>query len=299
MTSHPKPDIGTGRAPRVLVGYDGSPAAAEAITVGASLLPGATASVAYLWSPPFASPELFAHLRRRASNLNELLELVEAEGGAEAQRLVATGVAVARANGWSADSVVRRTYGGEGFEMAALAEELEADVIVVGSRGLGGTRAVLGSVSELIVHYSTRPVLVVPPLATTAYEALAAGSLVVGWDGSPGGNVALASAADLFPDRELIVVEVRSQGDQDPGQPDELPARARFVRLPLIDRMGYSRAVAEQLDTIADEHAAAAIVVGSRGRGAIRELLLGSVAKSTLHNVRRPVLVAPKPRSER
>ncbi len=299
MMSHPAPDIGAGRAPRVLVGYDGSPAAAEAITVGASLLPGATASVAYLWSPPFASPELRAHLRRRASNLNELIELVEAEGGAEAQRLVATGVAVARANGWSADSVVRRTYGGEGFEMAALAEELEADVIVVGSRGLGGTQAVLGSVSELhraLQHDAS------PGRAPAGHHRLRSarrwfprgrlGRLA-------GGNVALASAADLFPDRELIVVEVRSQGDQDPGPPDELPAGARFVRLPLIDRIGYSRAVAEQLDTIADERAAAAIVVGSRGRGAIRELLLGSVAKATLHNVRRPVLVAPKPRSER
>ncbi len=300
MTGHTEPDIGVGRVPRVLVGYDGSPAAAEAITVGASLLPGATAWVAYLWSPPFASPELFARLRRRARNLNELIELVEAQGGAEAKRLVATGVAVARANVWSADSVVRRTLGGAGLEMAALAEELEADVIVVGSRGLGGRRAVLGSVSEVIVHYSTTPVLVVPrPLATTAYDALAAGPLVVGWDDSPGGNVALASAAELFPDRELIVVEVRSQDDEeDLRQPDELPARARFVRLPLINRIGYGRAVAEQLDTIADERAAAAIVVGSRGRGAMRELLLGSVAKATLHNVRRPVLVAPQPRYE-
>ena len=34
--------------------------------------------------------------------------------------------------------------------MAALAEELEADVILVGSRGLGGTKAVLGSVSDVI-----------------------------------------------------------------------------------------------------------------------------------------------------
>jgi nucleotide-binding universal stress UspA family protein len=300
MITDSAPETDTGRVPRVLVGYDGSPAAAEAISVGASLLPTATAWIGYLWSPPFTSPELFAHLRRRARNLDELLELVEAEGGAEAQRLVATGIAVARANGWSPDSVVRRTYGGEGFEMAALAEELHADVILVGSRGLGGTQAVLGSVSDVIVHYSTTPVLVAPcPLATTAYDALAGGPIVVGWDGSPGANVALAAAADLFPDRELIVVEVRPQGDdEDPQRPEDLPARASLVQLPLIDRAGYSRAVAEQLDTFADERAAAAIVVGSRGRGAMRELLLGSVAKATLHNVRRPVLVAPKPREE-
>lgn len=301
MVTESAPETESGRVPRVLVGYDGSPAAAEAITVGASLLPAATAWIAYLWSPPFTSPQLFAHLRRRARNLDELLELVEAEGGAEAQRLVATGIAVARANGWSADSVVRRTLGGEGFEMAALAEELEADMILVGSRGLGGTQAVLGSVSDVIVHYSTTPVLVAPcPLATTAYDALATGPVVVGWDGSPGAEVALASAADLFPDRELIVAEVGTQGDQpDPRPPDHPAARGSFVRLPLIERSGYSRAVAEQLDTLADEHAAAAIVVGSRGRGAVRELLLGSVAKATLHNLRRPVLVAPKPRKLR
>lgn len=297
MINQSEPDPGAGRVRRVLVGYDGSPAAAEAITVGASLLPEAAASIGYLWSPPFTSPELFAHLRRRAHTLDGLLELVEAEGSAEAQRLVATGVAVARSNGWSADSVVRRTYGGEGFEMVVLAEELEADVILVGSRGLGGTQALLGSVSDVVVHYSTTPVLVAPcPLASPAYDALAVGPIVVGWDGSPGANVALAAAGELFPDRALIVVEV---GAQEGSGPPAQAAQTSFVRLPLIDRSGYSRAVAEQLDAIADERAAAAIVVGSRGRGAMRELLLGSVAKATLHNIRRPVVVAPKPRQER
>ncbi len=282
----------------MLVGDDGSPASAEAITVGASLRPATTAWIAHLWSPPLASPELFAHLRRRARNLDELLELIEAEGGAEARRLVATGVAVARANGWSADSVVRRTYGGEGFEMAALAEQLEADVIVVGSRGLGGTQALLGSVSDVIVHYATSPVLVVPcPLAAAAHDALAAGPVVVGWDGSPGAEVALTAAAGLFPGRELVAVEVGAPDDRaGPQQQAGTVARPTFVRPPLIDRAGYSRAVADQLDAIADEREAAAVVVGSRGRGVMRELLLGSVAKATLHHVRRPVLVAPKPR---
>lgn len=298
MTTEPAPETGAARPKRVLVGYDGSPAAAEAITVGAALLPAATAWIAYLWSPPFSSPELFAHLRRRARNLDELIELVEAEGGAEAQRLVATGIAVARAAGWTADSIVRRTFGSEGFETAALAEELEADLVLVGSRGLGGTQALLGSVSDVIVHYSTSPVLVAPcPLATTAYDALAAGPIMVGWDDSPGASAAIATAADLFPDRELIIVGVGLPEDEHtPRPPDEHAARASYVRLPLIDRAGYTQAVAEQLNSLADERAAAAIVVGSRGRGAMREILLGSVAKATLHRSHRPVLVTPKPR---
>jgi nucleotide-binding universal stress UspA family protein len=38
---------------------------------------------------------------------------------------------------------------------------------------------------------------------------------------------------------------------------------------------------------------AAAVVVGSRGRSAVRELLMGSVAISVLHAARGPVLVLP------
>ena len=224
---------------------------------------------------------------------------MEAQGGAEAQRLVATGIAVAQRSGWSADPVVRRTYLGEGFEMAALAEELGADLVLIGSRGLGGTRAALGSVSDVVVHHSTTPVLVAPcPLDTAAYEALASGPIVMGWDGSPGASVAVAAAAALFPDRELIVAEVGADGGLEvPRPPVGSIPRASFVRLPLIDRAGYSRAVAEQLADLAEARAAAAVAVGSRGRSGLREPLLGSVAKATLHNVGRPVLVAPKPRT--
>jgi nucleotide-binding universal stress UspA family protein len=46
--------------------------------------------------------------------------------------------------------------------IAAAAEEVEADLIVVGSRGHGGlTRALLGSVSTALAHDAGRPVLIV------------------------------------------------------------------------------------------------------------------------------------------
>ena len=44
------------------------------------------------------------------------------------------------------------------------AEEEDAGVLVLGSRGRSGVRsALLGSVSYGVAHHSTRPLLIVPP----------------------------------------------------------------------------------------------------------------------------------------
>ena len=54
--------------------------------------------------------------------------------------------------------------GAVALEIVALAEELGADLIVMGSRGLGGVRRVLmGSVSDSVVRHAHCPVLVVRP----------------------------------------------------------------------------------------------------------------------------------------
>jgi hypothetical protein len=45
----------------------------------------------------------------------------------------------------------------------AAAADLEAEVIVLGTRGRGGPQSLLlGSVSNAIVHHADRPVLVIP-----------------------------------------------------------------------------------------------------------------------------------------
>ena len=144
-------------AAKVLAGYDGSVPASAAIEVGAALIPRAQAWIGHLWTPPFASEALRRRLWKGTAAVNEFVNAIEREGAAEANRLAAMGVTLASAAGWQSEALVERTYGGEGLQFTQLAERLGPDLVLVGSRGLGGAKAVLGSVSDMVVHYAARP----------------------------------------------------------------------------------------------------------------------------------------------
>jgi nucleotide-binding universal stress UspA family protein len=55
--------------------------------------------------------------------------------------------------------------------IANVARVRDADEIVVGARGLGRVRALLGSVSHELLHIADRPVLVIPAAAVESVEA--------------------------------------------------------------------------------------------------------------------------------
>ncbi|WP_431920935.1 universal stress protein [Nonomuraea jabiensis] len=281
----------------VIVGYDGSPAAAAAIDTGAALFPQAHAWIMHLWTPPFASESLRQRLWTGAADINAFIEAIEREGEAEARRLAETGVRLARTAGWDAEPLVRRTYGGEGLYVAQLVQDMNADLVLLGSRGLGGARAVLGSVSDMVVHYTPRPVLVVPhPLLSAEQDVLANGPVLIGWDGSPGAEAAFAAAQRLFLGRDLVLVSV--DGAQSPSPAGSQPPVEGITvhRVDIASGSGpLGRAVAEALASAGRSRGAAALVVGSRGRSAVREILTGSVAMATLHHAHRPVIVVPRP----
>jgi nucleotide-binding universal stress UspA family protein len=284
--------------PRIVVGYDGSPAASAAINAGAALFPQARAWIVHLWTPPFANESLRRRLWPGTRNVDAFVDAIEREGEAEAERVAGLGVTLATAAGWTAEPLVRCAYGGEGLQFTQIAEKTDADLVLVGSRGLGGARAVLGSVSDLVVHYTPKPVLVVPrPMLQAEHQALAGGPVVVGWDGSPGAETALAETRRLFSDRDLIVTSVADGAypTAGPPSPEGLTGR-RFSHIRVEDGHGASaRTVAEALSACACKHAAAAVVVGSRGRSAAAEILLGSTAMATLHHAHRAVMVVPTP----
>ncbi|GAA0630645.1 universal stress protein [Sporichthya brevicatena] len=279
---------------RVVVAYDGSLGANAAIDVAAKLVPTAQAAVTYLWTAPPLDPGARQHLSRQVSSVTEFADAIEREGAHQAGLVTRTGAALAQAVGWRAGTVRQRTFGGEGIALASVVEELGAHLVVTGSRGLAGAPAALGSVSDLVVHHSPAPVLVVPqPLLSAEYEAVARGPVVVGWDGSHGARAALRTAADLFPDREVVVAAVGSDEEATDLDTATLPDR-EVARLRRPARQPpLARGIAGELRESAQELRAGVVVVGSRGRSTVRELLLGSVAMATLHHAHRPVLVVP------
>lgn len=306
----PRDATGTGRGSPdetggevLLVGFDGSHGAATAVAVAGRLMPARRARVAHLWSSPDAGSRLHRRLAHRARTDEHLRMLVGREVAASAKSVASDGVALAEAAGWTAEPLVRGGYGGEGLELARLAGSLRPAAVVVGSRGSGGLRGLFSSVSVLTANRSPVPVLVVPPLLAEERAATVAGPVLVAHDGSTGAERARTAAADLFPGRVHISVHVDTSIDGPPGPsatgsgPEGADERVLPPRTTTIRADGWGpRAVADALAEEAAAQGAAVIVVGSRGRSMVREVLLGSVARSLLQHGHRPVLVVPPDR---
>ena len=89
-------------------------------------------------------------------------ELDEA-AGERSEDQVAEGIEVAESAGFAAEGLSERAVGPIWKAVLDAAYRYDCAAIVVGSRGLTGISAALGSVSNPVVHQSRRPVLVVPP----------------------------------------------------------------------------------------------------------------------------------------
>ena len=149
---------------RILIATDGSPEAREAVQFGIELASEQDAEVALLQVIP---PIDWTRLDRGAliRPIPEELRLRRAYALEEAAQLAA-----------EQDVEVRFEVfaGNPADEIVAYADSIDADLIVVGSRGRGAVAgALLGSVSQGVLSESRRPVLVVrgQPLR---FEALSA-----------------------------------------------------------------------------------------------------------------------------
>jgi nucleotide-binding universal stress UspA family protein len=199
-----------------------------------------------------------------------------------------------------------------GFPIPVLTTEAQrADLVVLGDRGLGGVTGLLvGSVAVALAADAECPVVVVRGEAETPDPG---GPVVVGVDGSPTSEAALAFAFEAAAARKVPLVAVHTWWDLfvDPTMAPLLDWDAIEVdeRALLAERLAgwgekYPDVPVERL-VMRDRPARALVdqsmraqlvVVGSRGRGGIAGLLLGSVSHAVLHRAHCPVaVVRPEP----
>lgn len=145
----------------ILIGYDGSGGAGHAIAEAGRMLASARAVVVYVWLP-LSHVLLWNPLIEGAGPLEEQAGMLDEQGRRAAGRLAEAGAERAREAGLSATARVAETRHGIWRVLLACADEEDARLIVIGSHGMSGVAAVLGSVAAGVVHHAHRPVLVVP-----------------------------------------------------------------------------------------------------------------------------------------
>ncbi|MDW5596788.1 universal stress protein [Conexibacter stalactiti] len=192
-----------------------------------------------------------------------------------------------------------------------LAEELEAEAIVVGTSHRGALgRVWAGSATEQVLHGAPVPVAVAPvDYAKREESERTLRRVGVAYDGSPeskhalGRAIALAQAAgaqvvpisvvdlrtpttiaygyEKYVDavRELVALELREAGETVAGAAD----------VDLVEREGEpARELAEASKTVD------LLVAGSRGYGPLKRVLLGSVSSRLVREAEGPLLLLPR-----
>jgi nucleotide-binding universal stress UspA family protein len=147
----------------ILASYDGSADAQAAIDHAAQLMPGAQVTVLTVW-------ERFQMTVARTGGMGMGMGTSYPDGGdidavseAAASARAAEGADRATAAGLVAEPRTAVRDDGIAGAILAVADELDADAIVLGTRGLTGLRSMLlGSVSHAVLQRADRSVIVVP-----------------------------------------------------------------------------------------------------------------------------------------
>jgi nucleotide-binding universal stress UspA family protein len=194
-------------------------------------------------------------------------------------------------------------------EIVRLAEEIEAGLVVVGSRGFGPLRrALTGSVSGSVVRHAHGSVLVVRE------DGGLPGRILLAHDGSKEAGEAARAAAEISvatgSELHLVYVSLAESPyypgpempDVSAGYLERLHERARAWVEQQAERLGAEGVDVEaahlrlgapdrEIVSLAEELEIGLIVVGSRGLGGLKRALLGSVSDSVVRYAHCPVLV--------
>jgi nucleotide-binding universal stress UspA family protein len=224
-------------------------------------------------------------------------------------------VAPARRVGLHAEGVLRE--GKPAAEIVRVAQELHADLVVMGTHGRSGVqRWVVGSVAETVLRRAACPVLTVPALAPERPSPMFFKRILCATDFSPASEAAVSFAASLAEEADacLLLVHVLDrpgEGARPESGPDgdghrsdfEYAARARLQRA--VPREARERGLPEEIVTcgrvapeilrLAAEREAGLIVMGVHGRSLLDLMAFGSVTHQVVREAVCPVLTVRPP----
>jgi nucleotide-binding universal stress UspA family protein len=198
----------------------------------------------------------------------------------------------------------------DGTAAEALIEESKhADLLVVGSRGTGGfADLVIGSTALRVATHALCPVVVVP---AAPVDGPIRHGVVVGVDGSESSEAAIEFAFEMASQTNQKLTALHAWHDP---APTGIGLMMPLVYDPMLVQREEELVLAEAMAGWSEKYpnveverkvvrghpvhalaigaaTATLLVVGSRGRGSLRSLLLGSVSHGLLHHARGPVAI--------
>ena len=237
----------------------------------------------------------------------------------ESEKLAKHAVEKARTAGVTAQGIIER---GDAAGVIVY-EAQDAAMVVMGKRGHHGVRGRVGSVSAAVASHAKAPVVILPeswdPEARESRpegESFA-GCVVVGVDKLGAKNAAVPLAARYAAEHGLTLAVVSvvpttsylpmNSYELDRAVQEQLKAPAQeltesvaqelrgdFPDLEIVTRVLDGRPADALVDA---SHTADLMVMGTRGYGGFRGLLMGSVSQAVLADADSPVMVVPSARS--
>ena len=285
--------------PCIVAGFDPSPSGYDAVALGRQLATaaGARLIVAHVYLEAVSAIEVMPPPELLAERRNEALARVERA------HVVLEGFEPWEPVVYATEPAARGLH--------EVAERAGAELIVVGSTHRHGAgRVIPGATAERLLHGSACPIAVAP----AGWRGDAIDTIGTGFDGSAESQAALAAAATLAlaSGASLRVLSVFEPPD--PANPifaltshgyGEITSDLRAARQARLDQA--VEALPHGLDArgqLIDGHPAEMLaaesdrldllVIGSRGYGALRATLVGSVAHSLTGSARCPLLLVPR-----
>lgn len=287
---------------RVLLASDGSSGAMQAVEwlAASSLLETASILIVSVVTPPGVAAlpiPITERLREEGRSVAEQTRVALGVSG--------TAAALQVAEGDAREEIIRA------------AEEWHADLVVMGSRGLGRAQGLLlGTVSLAVARHCARPVLIVKGrtrgLSSAVFaldgseHALNAFWFFARWPKPADLTLHLVGVVEKlsFPRTalQMIRAELRAaaataEGEQRHALEQALAAAGGVLPPGKTTETVTAGDPATEILRIAAEHAVDLIVLGARGLGVVQRLLLGSVSEAVLRDAQCAVLIATRPRA--